>query len=100
MNTTDLRKSLLGSVLLITVLGAATGLGALMGCTPQAEKDLVAAFENPPQEARPVMIWQWMDGWVTGWGYRLNSPKYSWSRLTCSSSALWSSMDFWLVYHT
>ena len=65
LNTSDLRKSLLGSVLLITVLGATTGLGALTGCTPQAEKDLVAAFENPPQEARPVMIWQWMDGWVT-----------------------------------
>ena len=65
LNTSDLRKSLLGSFLLITVLGAATGLGALTGCTPQAEKDLVAAFENPPQEAKPVMIWQWMDGWVT-----------------------------------
>lgn len=35
------------------------------GCTPRAEKDLLAAFENPPQQARPVIIWQWMDGWVT-----------------------------------
>lgn len=35
------------------------------GCTPRAEKDLLDAFENPPQQARPVIIWQWMDGWVT-----------------------------------
>ena len=25
----------------------------------------MAAFENPPQTAKPVIIWQWMDGWVT-----------------------------------
>ena len=26
------------------------------GCTPRAEKDLLAAFENPPQQARPVVL--------------------------------------------
>ena len=25
----------------------------------------MAASENPPQTAKPVIIWQWMDGWVT-----------------------------------
>ena len=38
---------------------------ALTNCTPRAEKELMAAFENPPQTAKPVIIWQWMDGWVT-----------------------------------
>ena len=37
----------------------------LTNCTPRAEKELTAAFDNPPQEAKPVIIWQWMDGWVT-----------------------------------
>ena len=26
------------------------------GCTPRAEKDLLAAFGNPPQQARPVVL--------------------------------------------
>ena len=44
---------------------AVSCLVAAAACTPQAGQDLVAAFENPPQEAKPVIIWQWMDGWVT-----------------------------------
>ncbi len=51
--------------LFIIVLGLAACLGALTGCTSRVEKDLVTAFDNPPQQARPVIIWQWMDGWVT-----------------------------------
>ena len=51
--------------LFIIVLGLAACLGALTGCTSRAEKDLLAAFGNPPQQAKPVIIWQWMDGWVT-----------------------------------
>jgi len=42
----------------------AAGLISL-ACTSKTEKELIAAFENPPQEAKPIMIWQWMDGWVT-----------------------------------
>ena len=26
---------------------------------------MIADFNDPPQSAKPVMIWQWMDGWVT-----------------------------------
>ena len=66
LNTADLRKVLLSNILCITAsLGLVACAVALTGCTPQAEKDLIAAFENPPQQARPVIIWQWMDGWVT-----------------------------------
>ena len=50
---------------------------AMAGCTPQREKDLVAAFENPPQEAKPVMIWQWMDGWVSREGITHDLEAYA-----------------------
>lgn len=46
-------------------------------CTPQREKALIAAFENPPQEAKPVMIWQWMDGWVTKEGITHDLEAYA-----------------------
>lgn len=36
-----------------------------VGCAPDAGRALQEVFENPPQEAKPVIIWQWMDGWVT-----------------------------------
>lgn len=37
----------------------------LAACTPRVETELQQAFANPPQQAKPVIIWQWMDGWVT-----------------------------------
>lgn len=58
MNPLSLRRMLpFAAFFLFGVLSA--------GCTSRAEQDLIAAFENPPQQARPVIIWQWMDGWVT-----------------------------------
>ena len=49
----------------------------LNDCTPRAEQDLIAAFENPPQEAKPVMIWQWMDGWVSKEGITHDLEAYA-----------------------
>lgn len=55
-DTRKIRKNLLISVLCVT---------AAAGCAPDAGPELQKAFANPPQEAKPVIIWQWMDGWVT-----------------------------------
>lgn len=50
---------------------------AFAACTPKVEKDLIAAFENPEGDARPVMIWQWMDGWVTKEGITRDLEAYA-----------------------
>lgn len=47
------------------------------GCTPRSEKEIISAFDNPPQEARPVIIWQWMDGWVTKEGITHDLEAYA-----------------------
>ena len=57
------RKYLINIVLRITALAAM--LAAAVGCAPDPGRELQEAFANPPQEAKPVIIWQWMDGWVT-----------------------------------
>ena len=50
----NFRKALKMSALRLT---APLLLGLLAaGCTPRAEKDLLAAFGNPPQQARPVVL--------------------------------------------
>lgn len=54
----------------------AAGLISL-ACTSKTEKELIAAFENPPQEAKPIMIWQWMDGWVTKEGITADLEAYA-----------------------
>ena len=33
-------------------------------------------FQNPPQEARPLMIWQWMDGVVSSEGITADLEAY------------------------
>ena len=35
------------------------------------------AFHNPPQEARPLIIWQWMDGVVTSEGITADLEAYA-----------------------
>ena len=61
--TSIFRKYLINIVLRITALAAM--LAAAVGCAPDPGRELQEAFANPPQEAKPVIIWQWMDGWVT-----------------------------------
>ncbi|MBR3030065.1 MAG: hypothetical protein IKH93_02810 [Bacteroidales bacterium] len=63
------RRYLLYLVFLSGILAA--------GCTPRSERELISSFENPPQEAKPVMIWQWMDGWVTKEGITHDLEAYA-----------------------
>ena len=52
-NTNYMKKRLL--LLVLSVLGFQSVIGQTI------EDD----FMNPPAEAKPIMIWQWMDGLIT-----------------------------------
>lgn len=42
-----------------------------------AQNPLKAAFQNPPDEAKPIMIWQWMDGLVSKEGITADLEAYT-----------------------
>lgn len=46
----------------------------LVGCNDQT---LEEAFNNPPQDAKPLMIWQWMDGLLSAEGITADLEAYS-----------------------
>ncbi len=48
------------------------------GCNERSNDDisLETLFDNPPQEAKPLMIWQWMDGVVTKEGITADLEAY------------------------
>lgn len=48
-----------------------------ISCSSKTEKEIIASFENPPQSAKPIMIWQWMDGWVTKEGITADLEAYA-----------------------
>lgn len=49
-----------------------------IGCSERSNDDisLETLFDNPPQEAKPLMIWQWMDGVVTKEGITADLEAY------------------------
>lgn len=48
----------------ITILTTLVAAGCL-SCSGARAQTLEEVFQNPPQEAKPIMIWQWMDGVVS-----------------------------------
>lgn len=64
-STSKTSRSIIINVLCVTLLGQAS----MVACGPKGSDDtakqMETDFANPPQEAKPVIIWQWMDGWVT-----------------------------------
>ena len=59
------------------LIAAICSISICAGCTSKIEKEIVADFNNPPQEAKPVMIWQWMDGWVSKEGITHDLEAYA-----------------------
>lgn len=57
---------------LLSLLAATTLAAASMVSGP----DIDSLFLNPPQEAKPIMIWQWMDGMVTKEGITKDLEDY------------------------
>ena len=51
------------------------GLLALLQPTVEGQT-IDEVFANPPQEARPLMIWQWMDGVVSAEGITADLEAY------------------------
>lgn len=47
-----------------------------IGCVADFLRPLELAFACPPQEARPLMIWQWMDGVVSARGITADLEAY------------------------
>ncbi len=58
-------------VLLITISVTLTMLRA------SGQPTLSEVFRNPPQEARPLIIWQWMDGMVSRQGITHDLETYA-----------------------
>lgn len=54
---------------LFSILLAAAG-------TVSAVQPIESAFRNPPEEAKPIMIWQWMDGVVSKEGITADLEAY------------------------
>ena len=63
-NTNYMKKRLL--LLALSVLGLQCVVG-------QKIEDV---FMNPPAEAKPIMIWQWMDGLITKEGITADLEAY------------------------
>ena len=59
------------------LIAAICSISICAGCTSKIEKEIIADFNNPPQEAKPVMIWQWMDGWVSKEGITHDLEAYA-----------------------
>lgn len=57
-------KSLLAALAALVIGGSASAVGASPSPTPSLD----SLFASPPQEAKPLMIWQWMDGLVSAEG--------------------------------
>ena len=62
-----------------------TALLLLVACSAKSQT-LEEAFLHPTQEARPLMIWQWMDGLVSAEGITtdLEAPTPLWYDGTCT----------------
>ena len=56
-------------------LGAAAVMAALLFPKASAQS-LEETFRTPPEEAKPLMIWQWMDGMVTREGITADLEAY------------------------
>ena len=52
------------------------GLKEALGCVASFLTPLDSAFARPPQDARPIMIWQWMDGMVSAEGITADLEAY------------------------
>ena len=52
-------------------------IGALqLVCLPLMSQSLEDVFENPPDDAKPLMIWQWMDGLISKEGITADLEAY------------------------
>ena len=50
--------------------------GLLAACRMEAADSLVEGFRNPPQSAKPLIIWQWMNGVVSKEGITADLEAY------------------------
>ncbi len=59
------------SLLLLSALLCASAIFGVSQTKPAAV-DLATGFEHPPQSARPLVWWHWMNGNITEQGIRLD----------------------------
>ena len=47
-----------------------------LACLPLMSQTLEDDFRNPPTDAKPLMIWQWMDGLISKEGITADLEAY------------------------